>query len=109
MQPIQSRVWHSVAHAVILDIPLHFLLLLIVFRGLLAALLPLVVAVVTIALTLVGLRILAQFTTVSVFALNLATGLGFALAIDYSLILLSRFREEARPDRPAVDAISATV
>lgn len=74
--------------------PLTLIGLLVVFRGWRAALLPLGVAVVAVLGTFSVLRLLASLTTVSVFALNLTTGLGLGLAVDYSLLLLARFREE---------------
>ncbi|MCC6434670.1 MAG: MMPL family transporter [Acidimicrobiales bacterium] len=74
--------------------PLTLVGLLVVFRGWRAALLPLGVALVAVLGTFCVLRLLASMTTVSVFALNLTTGLGLGLAVDYSLLLLARFREE---------------
>ena len=68
-----------------------------------AAGLPLVVAMLAVLGTFVVLTLLAKFTDVSVFSLNLATGLGLGLAIDYSLFVVSRYREElARGVSPPV-------
>ena len=59
-----------------------------------AALLPLSVGVLAVVGTLLILTLLVALTEVSVFALNLTTGLGLGLAIDYSLFVVSRYREE---------------
>jgi RND superfamily putative drug exporter len=69
-------------------------LLIIVFGSAVAAGLPLGVGGLAVVGTLVVLRILTGFTDVSIFSLNLTTGLGLGLGIDYSLFIVSRFREE---------------
>jgi uncharacterized membrane protein YdfJ with MMPL/SSD domain len=74
--------------------PLLLLLTLWVFRGLVAAVLPLVVGAFTVFATFLALRVVEQFLGVSVFALNLVSALGLGLAIDYSLFVVSRYREE---------------
>jgi len=78
-------------------------------RGLTAAALPLIVGVLTILATFLGLRVVNSFTGLSVFALNLSTGLGLGLSIDYSLLLLSRYREEARAGGAGVAALRRTL
>ena len=80
--------------AELLAAPFTFLALLFVFRGLRSAVLPLAVAAVAVAATFATLRALTAFTDVSIFSLNLTTALGLGLAIDYSLFILSRYREE---------------
>ncbi len=70
------------------------LLSLVAFRGLVAAALPLMVGAVAVAGSLMILRALAQVTSLSVYSLNLVTGLGLGLAIDYSLFVVYRYREE---------------
>lgn len=75
-------------------LPLSFLALIWVFGGLFAALLPLVVGVMAILSTFGLLRGITIFADVSVFALELTTAMGLALAIDYTLLLVSRYREE---------------
>ena len=77
-----------------LTAPFTFAALIIVFGSVMAALLPLGVALLSVLGTFVFLTILSSLTTVSVFSLNLATGLGLGLAIDYSLFVVSRYREE---------------
>jgi RND superfamily putative drug exporter len=78
----------------LLTAPIIFLALIAVFGGVIAALLPLSVGIIAVVGTLVILTILVSLTEVSVFSLNLTTGLGFGLAIDYSLFIVSRYREE---------------
>ncbi|MDY6808289.1 MAG: MMPL family transporter, partial [Actinomycetota bacterium] len=75
-------------------IPISFLVLIVVFGGLVAAALPVIIGIVAIVGTFAMLRVIAEFTDVSIFALNLTTALGLALAIDYTLLLVTRYREE---------------
>ncbi|HEX2417243.1 MAG TPA: MMPL family transporter [Micromonosporaceae bacterium] len=75
-------------------LPITLVLLIIVFGGLVAGLLPVIVGILTVLGALLILYGLADLTDVSVFALNLTTALGLGLAIDYSLFIVSRFREE---------------
>ncbi len=75
-------------------IPLSFLVLIWVFGGMLAAALPIVVGVMAILGSLAVLRTVTYFTDVSIFALNLTTAMGLALAIDYTLLMISRYRDE---------------
>lgn len=74
--------------------PILFLLLFFVFRGVVAALLPLLGGVFALAASIAGIRVLTTFTELSVFALNLVIALGLGLAIDFSLLMVSRYREE---------------
>ena len=77
-----------------LAIPFSFLVLVWVFGGLLAAALPVAVGVLAILGSLSVLRLITFGTDVSIFALNLTTAMGLALAIDYTLLIISRFRDE---------------
>lgn len=70
------------------------LLSLIAFRGLVAAALPLMVGAIAVAGSLLIMRALSQVTSLSIYSLNLVTGLGLGLAIDYSLFIVYRYREE---------------
>jgi uncharacterized membrane protein YdfJ with MMPL/SSD domain len=92
----------DLARAELLAFPILFLLSLWVFRGVIAALLPPLVGGIVILGSFLVLRGVASTHPVSIFALNLATGMGLGLAIDYSLFMVSRFREEmangAKPD-----------
>ena len=74
-----------------------------------AALLPLMVGGMSIVLTFLGLRIASEVGDISVFALNLVTGLGLGLAIDYSLFIVSRYREELERSGPGFEAMRATL
>src|SRR5262249_816308 len=75
-------------------LPILLLLSLLVFRGFVAALLPLVVGGLSILTTLLLLNLLTNVMDIDTFAINIVTGLGLGLAIDYSLFLVTRFREE---------------
>lgn len=99
----------DVRRAELLVFPVLALLLMVVFRGVVAALLPLTVAAFALAGTFAGLRIIDSGTDVSVYALNLAGPLSLGLAIDYSLFVVSRYREELERGAPPDDALSTTM
>jgi RND superfamily putative drug exporter len=80
--------------AELIAFPILALLLLFVFRGVIAAAIPLLLGVISIVGTLFVLRVMSTFTDTSLFALNIATGLSLGLAVDYALLLVSRYREE---------------
>jgi len=84
----------DLTRAELIAFPILALLLLFVFRGVVAASIPLLIGGVSIVGTLLVLRIMSTFTDTSVFALNIATGLSLGLAVDYALLLVSRYREE---------------
>jgi uncharacterized membrane protein YdfJ with MMPL/SSD domain len=90
-----TQVGNDLAHAELLAFPFIFLLSLLFFRSLVASLLPPLLGGLAIVATLFALRIVSSFADLSVFALNFVTGLGLGLAIDYSLFMVSRYREEA--------------
>ena len=75
-------------------IPLSFIVLVWVFGGLLAAALPMAVGLLSILGSMAVLRAVTFSTDVSIFALNLSTAMGLALAIDYTLLIISRYRDE---------------
>ncbi|HEV3048198.1 MAG TPA: MMPL family transporter [Solirubrobacteraceae bacterium] len=89
--------------------PLLLLAALWVFRGLVAACLPLLVGAVTIVGTLAALRVISELTSVSIYALNLATALGLGLAVDYGLLIVSRYREEIARSGPGRAALERTL
>ncbi len=89
-----TRAEADLLRAELIAAPLILIGLLVVFRGWRAAFIPLAVAAVAVLGTFCALTVIASLTTVSVFALNLTTALGLGLAVDYSLLLVSRFREE---------------
>jgi RND superfamily putative drug exporter len=89
--------------------PLLFVLSLLFFRSLVAALLPLLIGGLAIVSTFLMLRLASELTSVSIFALNLVTGLGLGLAIDYSLFIVSRYREEIARSGPGAEAMRRTL
>jgi uncharacterized membrane protein YdfJ with MMPL/SSD domain len=91
---INGQIAADIYKAELISIPLTLILLLFVFGALVAAGMPLIVGLTSIAISLFGLWVVSRFTEVSVFALNLITGLGLGLGIDYSLLIVNRFREE---------------
>ena len=93
---IATTIESDLARAELIAIPITLLLLLLVFGGLVAASLPLFVGVVAVLGTFLSLYVIGSITDVSVYAINLTTALGLGLAIDYSLFIVSRYREELR-------------
>ncbi len=91
---INKRTSSDLARAEMFALPILLLLSFWVFRGLVAAALPLIVGGFAIVITFLLLRLIDQFAGLSVFAVNLVTGIGLGLGIDYSLFILSRYREE---------------
>ncbi len=90
-------------------LPLSFLVLVWVFKGLLAAAVPVAVGALAIVGSMAVLRLVALGTDVSIFALNLTTALGLALAIDYTLLIVSRFRDEVAAGAPREQALLTTM
>ena len=91
---LQERAERDIARAEMLAMPVLLVLLVVIFGSLAAAALPVVIGVVAIVGSMLVLRGVTAVTDVSPFALNVATILGLGLAIDYSLFVVSRFREE---------------
>jgi RND superfamily putative drug exporter len=91
---VNRQVSTDLARAELLAFPILFILSFWVFRSAVAAVLPLMVGGLTIVGAFLGLRVVTSFTPLSIYALNLITGLGLGLAIDYSLFMVSRYREE---------------
>ena len=106
---VNEIVGEDLERAELMAFPILFLLSFWFFRSLVAALLPVLVGAVSIVLTFVGLRIASEGIDVSVFALNLVTGLGLGLAIDYSLFIVSRYREEIAEHGPGLVAMRRTL
>src|SRR5438034_442359 len=91
---VGDTVKKDLARAELYAFPILFVLSLLIFRGLVAALLPPLVGGVAIVGTFLVMRAVNTALPLSIFAVNLVTGLGLGLAIDYSLFILSRYREE---------------
>ena len=90
-------------------IPVTLLLLVLVFGSVVAALLPLAVGILAIVGTFLVLTVIASLTEVSIYALSLTTAMGLGLAIDYSLFIVSRYREELRAGLSPDDAVRRSV
>jgi RND superfamily putative drug exporter len=106
---VNEQVESDLRRAELLAFPLLFLLSLLFFRSGVAALLPLVIGGLAIVGTFLALRIASEAGSISIFALNLTTGLGLGLAIDYSLFIVSRYREEIARTGPGLDALRRTM
>jgi trehalose monomycolate/heme transporter len=91
---VNTQVGADLEHAEIISFPLVFVLLVVVFAGLVAASLPLLIGGIAILGAFAILRLLTNLTDISVFAINVVTVLGLGLAIDYSLFIVTRYREE---------------
>jgi RND superfamily putative drug exporter len=91
---ISHRTSSDLATAELLAFPLLLLLSIWVFRGLVAAALPPLIGALAIVASFLGLRLVNQFDGLSIFAVNLVTGMGLGLSIDYSLFIVARYREE---------------
>jgi RND superfamily putative drug exporter len=89
-------------------LPAAMIVLVLVFGALVAAFLPMSIAIVSIIVTVAVSTVLGQFTSLSFFIVNMITAMGLALGIDYSLFVLSRYREERQAGRDKIDAIIAT-
>lgn len=107
---VYAQINHQNQHDLLLmesiAIPLSFAVLVWVFGGLLAAALPVALGGIAIVGSMAVLRLIALGTDVSIFAMNLTTALGLALAIDYTLLIINRYRDELSegvdPDRALI-------
>ncbi len=106
---VDTQVGNDLAKAELLAFPFIFLLSLLFFRSFVAALLPPLLGGLAILGAFFLLRLISTVTDLSVFALNLTTGLGLGLAIDYSLFIVSRYREEAARDGFSLEALRRTL
>ncbi len=108
-QQANDQVEKDLRRAELFAFPILFVLSLIFFRGLVAAALPLLVGGLTIVGTMVMLSVASELGSISIFALNLVIGLGLGLSIDYSLFIVSRYREEMAKTGPGLDAMRRTM
>jgi RND superfamily putative drug exporter len=104
-EQVNKQVEKDLRIAEMLAFPLLFLLSFLFFRSLIASALPLMIGGLAIVGTFLILRIASEFGSISIFALNLTTALGLGLAIDYSLFIVSRYREEIAKDGPGLAAM----
>ena len=106
---VNSQITGDLAFAESIAIPLMLVLLGLAFGSLVAALLPLAIGVFAIFGTFAELSVLGSLTDVSVFSINLTTSLGLGLAVDYALLMVSRFREELGAGVTTEEAVVRTV
>ena len=106
---INHKIEKDLALAESIAIPLTFILLAFVFGALVASAMPLVVGVSAILGAFFIIYLITLFTNVSIFALNLITGLGLGLGIDYALLMVNRFREELHAGKSVDESIVITV
>ena len=106
---INSKISKDLALAEAISIPLTFILLVFVFGALVASAMPLVVGISAILGAFFIIFLLTLFTSVSIYALNLITGLGLGLGIDYALLIVNRFREELHEGKSVEESVAITV
>jgi putative drug exporter of the RND superfamily len=106
---IQSVSESDLRRAELIAFPFALLALLIVFRSVVAAGLPAAVGGCSVVVSLALLYAVARVSPVSIFALNITTLFGLGLGVDYSLFMVSRFREELAAGRDVPDAVGATM
>ncbi len=106
---VVDTVKEDLARAELAAFPVLFVLSLFIFRSLVASALPVLMGGLNIVLTLLVLRGVNEYYELSIFALNLVTALGLGLAIDYSLLVVSRFRSERAAGASVEAAVATTV
>jgi len=108
-QQINDQVQEDLGRAEMFAFPILFILALFVFRGVVAALLPILAGMISILGAFLGLRIVNEITPLSIYALNLVIAIGLGLAIDYSLFIVSRYREELARAESVAEALRRTI
>ena len=106
---IQNVTTHDVRSAEAYTIPIALIVLMLVFGTLAAAALPVIGGSVAVSVTLGIIYLLARHFSLSVYTLSISTMLGLAVGIDYSLLMVGRFREELARGRPVGEAVETTV
>ena len=102
---INEKISKDLALAEAISIPLTFILLVLVFGAMVASAMPLIVGVSAILGAFFILYLISLITSVSIYALNLTTGMGLGLGIDYALLMVNRFREELHRGKSIEDSI----
>jgi putative drug exporter of the RND superfamily len=108
-EEIGTTIESDLAKAEAIAVPITLILLVFVFGSVVAASLPLMVGAISVVGTFLALYVIGSITDVSIFSINLTTALGLGLAIDYSLFVVSRFREELRKGRDVETAVVRTI
>jgi putative drug exporter of the RND superfamily len=108
-QEIRAKVKKDLVVSESIALPVSLAVLVIVFGGLIAAFLPILVGITSIVTTLLVLVLMTRVTEVSTHALTVATAFGLGLSIDFGLLMVSRFREERDSGKDHQAAIVATV
>ncbi|HWC22831.1 MAG TPA: MMPL family transporter [Flexivirga sp.] len=106
---VTAQVGKSLVTAELIAVPIILVLLVIAFGSLIAALLPLAIGAIAITGTFAELFLLGSVTPVAVYAINLTTALGLSLAIDYALLMVSRYREELAGGKDPTEAVIRAV
>ena len=106
---VGATIEEDLVRAETIALPITLILLLLVFGSVVSASLPLAIGAMSVVGTFVVLRLLSTVTEVSIFSLNLTTAMGLGLAIDYSLFMVSRFREELQAGHEPDVALQRTV
>ena len=105
----QEKTRHDIGEAEQWGLPIILIVLLAVFGSLAAAAMPLILGVLTVVVSMGVVFLLSMFTTMSVFVTPTVSMFGIALAVDYSLFILMRYREELRAGRDAKQATDAAM
>ena len=106
---INEKISKDLSISEAISIPLTFILLVFVFGAMVASAMPLIVGVSAILGAFFILYLISLFTSVSIYALNLTTGMGLGLGIDYALLIVNRFREELHHGKNVEDSIVNTL
>lgn len=106
---VNTQTERDIVRAETISLPIVLVLLVVVFGGLVAASLPLFVGALAILGAFVLLRALSAVTDVSIFSINIVTMIGLALAIDYALFIVTRFREELAKGKDVETAVAVTM
>ncbi|WP_168991357.1 MMPL family transporter [Mycobacterium attenuatum] len=109
LRAVSKQATTDVVRAEMIAVPITFVLLLVWFGGLYAALIPVLVGVLGMLISVLAIGLINMVTPISVYTLNLITGLALGLAIDYSLLIITRYREGVRAGQQWDLALSAAV